>query len=222
LGYTATDAGLILVPSSIMTAIMMPFIGKLLQKGVPQKYLVTMGFGTFFLYSLWMYYVMTPDTGTEHFFWPLVVRGVGLGLLFVPITTLSLSTLVGKDIGDGAAFTGMTRQLGGSFGIAIITTFLARFNQQHRVDLIPNIDTTNVNVQNRLQGLKQLFMSKGFSANEAMDKAYKALDLAVTKQAAVLSFMDVFLYLGILFLICIPFVMFIKKGAGKVNMGAAH
>ncbi len=222
LGYTATDAGLILVPSSIMTGIMMPFIGKMLQKGVPQKYLVTLGFATFFIYSLWMYNVMTPDTGTEHFFWPLVVRGIGLGLLFVPITTLSLSTLMGKDIGDGAAFTGMTRQLGGSFGIAIITTFLARFNQQHRVDLIPNLDATNVNVQNRLQGLQQMFISKGFSANEAMDKAYKALDLAVTKQAAVLSYMDVFIYLGVLFLICIPFVMFIKKGAGKVDMGAAH
>lgn len=222
LGYTATDAGMILVPSSIMTGIMMPFIGKMLQRGMPQKYLVTAGFAIFFLYSLWMYKVMTPDTGTEHFFWPLVVRGIGLGLLFVPITTLSLSTLNGKDIGDGAAFTGMMRQLGGSFGIAIITTFLARFNQQHRVDQLPNINMTNVNVQNRLHQMQQLFMSKGFSANEALDKAYAAMDMAVTKQAAVLSYMDVFIYLGVLFLICIPFVMFIKKGAGKIDVGAAH
>lgn len=222
LGYTATDAGLILVPSSIMTGIMMPFIGKMLQHGVPQKYLVTIGFAVFFIYSLWMYNILTPDTGTEHFFWPLVVRGIGLGLLFVPITTLSLSTLIGKDIGDGAAFTGMMRQLGGSFGIAIITTFLARFNQQHRVELIPNINAIDHNVQQRIQGLQQLFMSKGFSINEALDKAYHALDLAVTKQAAVLSYMDVFLYLGILFLVCIPFVLFIKKGAGKVDISAAH
>ena len=222
LGYTATDAGMILVPSSIMTGIMMPFIGKLLQRGVPQKYLVTLGFATFFLYSLWMYNVMTPDTGTEHFFWPLVVRGFGLGLLFVPITTLSLSTLKGKDIGDGAAFTGMTRQLGGSFGIAIITTFLARFNQQHRVDLIPNLSSVDTNVQERINGLQQLFMSRGFSPNEALARAYQSLDFAVTKQAAVLSYMDVFIYLGVLFLICIPFVMFIKKGAGKIDVGAAH
>jgi DHA2 family multidrug resistance protein len=58
-----------------------------------------------------MHNVMTPDTGVEHMFWPLILRGVGLGLLFVPITT-SLSTLKGKNIGEGAAFTGMMRQLG--------------------------------------------------------------------------------------------------------------
>jgi DHA2 family multidrug resistance protein len=68
LGFTATDAGLLLIPSSITTGLMMPVIGKLLQRGVPQKYLVTGGFAIFFIYSLWMYLVMTPDTGTEHFF----------------------------------------------------------------------------------------------------------------------------------------------------------
>ncbi|WP_166967780.1 MDR family MFS transporter [Yeosuana marina] len=217
LGFTATDAGLMLIPSSITTGIMMPFIGKMLQNGVPQKYLVTAGFSIFFIYSLWMFLVMTPDTGTEHFFWPLVVRGVGLGLLFVPITTLSLSTLKGKDIGDGAAFTGMTRQLGGSFGIAIITTFIARTTQQHRVDLLPNISAINFKVQERIHGLQQLFISKGYSFNEALDKAYKMLDFTVTKQATVLSYMDVFLFLGVLFLICVPFVLLIRKNAGKVG-----
>ena len=123
LGWTATDAGLLLVPSSITVAIMMPFIGKLIQRGVPQTYLVAMGFLSFFIFTYWMHNIMTPDTGEEHMFWPLIVRGLGLGLLFVPITTLSLSGLKGKSIGEGAAFTGMMRQLGGSFGIAIITTF---------------------------------------------------------------------------------------------------
>ncbi|GGF80127.1 DHA2 family efflux MFS transporter permease subunit [Wenyingzhuangia marina] len=222
LGFTATDAGLLLVPSSITTAFMMPIIGKLLQKGVPQKYLVTGGFAIFFIYSLWMYLVMTPDTGTEHFFWPLVVRGFGLGLLFVPITTLSLSTLIGKDIGDGAAFTGMTRQLGGSFGIAIITTMIARFTQQHKVDLLPNISAVNLQVQERIQGLKMMFISKGYAANEALDKAYKILEVSVMKQATVLSYMDIFLYLGVLFLLCIPFVLLIKKGAGKVDTSSVH
>lgn len=223
LGWTATDAGMLLIPSSITTGIMMPIIGRLLQKGVPQKYLVIGGFTIFFLYSLWMYLLMTPDTGAEHFFWPLVVRGVGLGLLFVPITTLSLSTLKGKDIGDGAAFTGMTRQLGGSFGIAIITTFITRIAIQHRVDLIPNISAINFNVQQRLAALKQMFISKGFAPNEATERAYQMLDGMVNKQSTVLAYMDVFLYLGILFLLCVPFVMLIKKGAGKIDLSnAAH
>ncbi len=222
LGWTATDAGLLLIPSSITTGLMMPIIGKLIERGVPQKYLVAAGFITFFIFSLWMHNLMTPDTGSEHLFWPLVVRGVGLGLLFVPITTLALSTLKGKEIGEGAAFTGMMRQLGGSFGIAIITTMIFRFNQQHRVDLIPSLDPTKPNVQNRIQGLQQMFMGKGFSANEALARAYQVLEGTITVQGTVLTYMEVFLYMGLLFLFCVPFVLLIKKGAGKVDTSALH
>ncbi|WP_461533745.1 MDR family MFS transporter [Sinomicrobium sp.] len=222
LGWTATDAGLLLIPSSITTGLMMPVIGKLLERGVSQKYLAAVGFSIFFIYSYWMYTMMTPDTGGEHFFWPLVTRGIGLGLLFVPITTLSLSTLEGKNIGEGAAFTGMMRQLGGSFGIAIITTFVARLGQQHRVNLIPNLNGTNFEVQERINAYQQMFISKGYSINEALDRAYKLLEGSVTLQSTVLSYMDIFIYLGVLFLICVPFVLMIKKGSGKVNASAAH
>lgn len=222
LGWTATDAGLLLIPSSITTGIMMPIVGKLLERGVPQKFLAAGGFIIFFIYSYWMYTLMTPDTGVEHMFWPLVARGIGLGLLFVPITTLSLSTLKGKNIGEGAAFTGMMRQLGGSFGIAIITTMVSRLSQQHRVDLLPNLNKFSFQVQQRVQGLQQLFMGKGFSASEALDKAYQVLDGSVMKQSTVLSYMDIFLYLGLMFLVCVPFVLLIKKGSGKVDTSAVH
>jgi DHA2 family multidrug resistance protein len=82
-----------------------------------------------------------------------------LGLLFVPITTLSLSTLSGKNIGEGAAFTGMMRQLGGSF-IAIITTLSHRFSQEHRVDLIAHLDGSKFEVQQRLQLLQKVLCQK--------------------------------------------------------------
>jgi len=221
LGWTATDAGLLLIPSSLMTAFMMPIIGQLLQKGVPQKYLVAIGFLMFFLFTFWMYTVMTPDSGTEYMYWPLIIRGLGLGLLFVPITTLSLSTLKGKSIGEGAAFTGMMRQLGGSFGIAIITTFIARFSQEHRVNLIANIDVTKVQVQDRIHQLKQGFMAKGFSTNEALAKAHQVLNMGVVKQSTVLAYMDIFLYLGILFLVCVPIILLIKNNKNKVNISEA-
>ncbi|UBM60597.1 DHA2 family efflux MFS transporter permease subunit [Marinilongibacter aquaticus] len=220
LGWTATDAGMLLVPSSITTALMMPIIGNLLQKGVAPKYLVAGGFLIFFVYSLWAYSVLTPDTGSEHFVWPLIVRGAGLGLLFVPITTLSLSALKGREIGDGAAFTGMMRQLGGSFGIAIITTYLASQNMHHRNDLVNHIRVDSPTVQSRVAGLVQTFQAKGFTTDQALAKAYNMLDLSVTRQVAVLSYMDVFLVLGILFLACIPFILLIKKGAGKIDGGA--
>lgn len=221
LGWTATQAGMILIPSSLMTAFMMPIIGKLIQRGIPQTYMVAVGFLIFFLFTYWMHNVMTPDTGEEHMFWPLLLRGVGLGLLFVPITTLSLSSLSGKSIGEGAAFTGMMRQLGGSFGIAIITTFIARFGQEHRVNLISHLDPTKVVVQDRLHALQRGFISKGFSPEIALQKAYKIMEFNVGKQATVLSYMDVFLYLGILFLICIPVILLVKKGKTKVSVGDA-
>jgi DHA2 family multidrug resistance protein len=217
LGWTATDAGLLLIPGSITTAFMMPIIGNLIQKGVPQGYMVGSGFLVFFIFTYMMRDAMTPDTGVEHLYWSLILRGVGLGLLFVPITTLSLSTLSGKNIGEGAAFTGMMRQLGGSFGIAIITTFITRFSQEHRVNLVANLNGSKFQVQERIQQLQQGFMSKGFTTNEALKKAYQALDYSVMKQSTVLSYMDIFSYLGIMFLCCIPIVFFIKKGKNKVN-----
>ena len=217
LGWTATDAGLLLIPGSITTALMMPIIGKLIQKGVPQSYMIAIGFLVFFVFTFWMRNIITPDTGAEHMFWPLIFRGIGLGLLFVPITTLSLSTLKGKNIGEGAAFTGMMRQLGGSFGIAIITTFITRFSQEHRVNLISHLDITKVELQNRIQQLQAGFMSKGFSANEALGKAYQVIDFSVMKQSTVMSYMDIFMYLGIMFLCCIPIVLFIKRGKNKIN-----
>jgi DHA2 family multidrug resistance protein len=217
LGWSALDAGLLLIPSSITTGIMMPFIGKMIQRGIPQAYLVALGFFVFFLFTFWMQQVITPDSGEEHLFWPLILRGVGLGLLFVPITTLSLSTLKGKSIGEGAAFTGMMRQLGGSFGIAIITTSIARFNQEHRVNLVSNLDKTSFEVQQTVQQLKMGFMSKGFTENESLAKAYKAIEYKVMIQSNVLSYMDIFIYLGTLFLLCIPFILLIKKGKNKIN-----
>ena len=217
LGWTATDAGLLLIPGSITTAFMMPIIGKLIQRGVPQGYMVGVGFLIFFFFTFMMYNNMTPDTGVEHLYWPLILRGIGLGLLFVPITTLSLSTLQGKNIGEGAAFTGMMRQLGGSFGIAIITTFITRFSQKHRVDLVAHLDVTKVEVQQRVDLLQKGFMSKGFSSNEALAKAHQVLDFTIMKQSTVLAYMDIFLYLGIMFLVCIPIIFLIKKGKNKIN-----
>ena len=200
---------------------MMPFIGKMIQRGVPQAYMVAVGFLIFFFFTFWMHNIITPDTSSEEMFWPLILRGVGLGLLFVPITTLSLSTLKGKQIGEGAAFTGMMRQLGGSFGIAIITTFITRFTQEHRVDLIANLDPSKYEVQQRILGMQRNFMSKGFSSNESLQKAHQVLDYTVLKQSTVLSYMDIFLYLGILFLCCIPIILFIKKGKHKVDLAEA-
>ena len=222
LGWTAQDAGMLFIPSGIATALMMPVIGKLLQRGVKQQYLVAGGLVIFFIYSLWAYKVLTPDTPTDAFWWLLIVRGLGLSMLFIPVTTLALSTLYGQQIGQGAAFTGMMRQLGGSFGVAIITTFISQQNSVHRVDLISKLDAGSPIVQERLNMMQHSFISKGMTPDVALASAYKAMDFTVTRQAMVLSYMDVFLYLGVLFLICVPFVLLVKGNRKKkVNLSDA-
>jgi DHA2 family multidrug resistance protein len=224
LGWTATESGLLLVPAAIMTAFTMPFIGKMLQKGVPQQYLVAAGMVLFAIFCFEGYRLLTPNTSRESFFWMLMIRGLGMGMLFIPITTLALSTLKGKEIGEGAAFTGMMRQLGGSFGIAIITTLMAKRNVVHQNDLSSHLNIYDLDVQSRVATLTQGFISKGIPANIAQQDAYKALNYAVAKQASVLSYMDVFLYIAVLFAICIPFVLMVKgnRRKGKMDLSNAH
>ncbi len=215
LGWTALQSGALMIPAALTTAFMMPLIGKLLQRGVPQHLLVAGGMFVFFVYSFWGYKIISPDTPADAFFWMLIARGVGLGLLFIPITALSLSTLKGQEIGQGAAFTGMMRQLGGSFGVAVITTFLSRQNMVHRSDLVSKLDINSGAVQHKLMMLKQGFLSKGMTPEVSLNAAYKVLDFSVIKQAYILSYMDVFLYLGILFLLCIPFMLMVKGNKDK-------
>ncbi len=218
LGWTAFQAGMLMVPAAITTAFLMPITGIILSKGVPQQFLVSLGMLFFAVFCFWGYFIITNNTPSENFFWMLVTRGVGLPLLFIPITSLSLSTLKGQEIGQGVAFTGMMRQVGGSFGVALITTFMARQNMFHRSTLVSKLDVNNPAVTNRVTAMQHAYIAKGMAPNTALKSAYQALDYSITGQANVLSYMDVFYYLGILFLICIPFVLFVKSSKKKMSM----
>ncbi|HEY0272149.1 MAG TPA: DHA2 family efflux MFS transporter permease subunit [Chitinophaga sp.] len=224
LGWTAQQSGLLQLPSTLFVAVMMPVVATLIQRGIPQKYLIAVGMTVFFIYSYLSYKILTPDTSAGDFFWVLIIRGFGLGLLSVPVSTMSLSTLKGAEIGQGAAFSGMMRQLGGAFGVALISTFVTRQTDKHRSTLVAHLDPTNPQVQARVAQLTGGMQAKGFDAGSARQKAYALLDASVTKQATVLSYMDVFLWVGIMFLVCVPFVLlFIKTARNKVNLAdAAH
>jgi DHA2 family multidrug resistance protein len=107
--------------------------------------------------------------------------------------------------------------------VALVTTFMATRNVLHTSNLANHLSTNDPNVQNRVYAMTQSFIAKGHPANLAQQEAYKALEGMVAKQSAVLSYMDVFLYIGVLFLICIPFVLMVKGNRGrKVDMGSAH
>ncbi len=223
LHWTPQQAGMLMVPAALTTAFMMPIIGQMLQRGAKQTLLVAIGMVVFFLYSFWGYKILTPDTPKEAFTWMLILRGLGMGMLFIPITSLSLSSLKGQQIGQGASFTGMMRQLGGSFGIAIITTYMARQNIKHRADLGSMLRLDNPAVQQRIAIIKQGYIAKGMSPENALASAYKSLEYSVANQAGVLSYMDVFMFIGIMFLCCIPFVLLVKqkKAEKKLDLSEA-
>ncbi|RFS20189.1 MFS transporter [Chitinophaga silvatica] len=224
LGWTAQQSGMLQLPSTLFVAFMMPVVAILIQKGVPQKYLIAIGMSIFFIYSYLSYTILTPDTSSKDFFWVLIIRGLGLGLLSVPVSTMSLSTLKGQEIGQGAAFSGMMRQLGGAFGVALISTFVIRQTDFHRSTLVDHLDVNNPDVQNKITQMAAGMRSKGFDLATAQNKAYAMLDGAVMKQATVLSYMDVFLWVGIMFLVCVPFVLLlVKTSKKKINLAeAAH
>lgn len=222
MGWTALQAGMLMIPSTLFTAAMMPFIGKWMERGVSFRLLISSGMAIFFIYSMMAYHILTPNTGSDAFFWILVIRGVGLGLLSIPITTMSLSTLQGKEIGQGAALSGMLRQLGGSFGVALISTYLTRDNQVHRANLVSKLDVYSPIVQQRISTLSSGFQLKGMSPDIAKKAALSLMDRMVDVQAVILSYMDVFLWIGVMFFVCIPFViLFVRESKNKIDMSHA-
>jgi DHA2 family multidrug resistance protein len=216
LGWSAFQSGLLLLPGTIFVAFVVAFVSKLLQRGVSSKYLLVCGMITFFFYGYWSYHLLTLQTGSGNLYLSLFVRGLGLGLLFVPVTSMSLSTLEGKEIAQGAALTGMLRQLGGALGVALISTFIARQSQQHRIALISHFSLTDPAVAERVTQLTSRFQSQGADQLTARRMAYSLLERSVQNQSTLLSYMDVFLWIGCLFLICVPLVLlFVRESKQK-------
>jgi DHA2 family multidrug resistance protein len=118
----------------------------------------------------------------------------------------------------------MMRQLGGSFGVALISTYLTRDIVGHRGNLIRSLDIYDPAVQARVHGIAAGMQAKGMAPNTAAKSAYQLLEGSVTVQATILSYMDIFLYIGCMFLVCVPIVLiFIKRAKTKVSMAdAAH
>jgi DHA2 family multidrug resistance protein len=210
LGFTALQTGLSLLPGALVSGFMMPIVGIMLSKGAKPKFLLPFAFGIFAIFTFIMSNIITPQTGEDSFFWPLIVRGVGLGFLFVPLTTMSLGGLKGKDIGSAAGLTAMIRQLGGSFGVAICSTYITHMTYVHRADMISRMTLYDPATRDRLQQLTQSMMAKAGDLVKATNMAYATLEYTVTQQATVLTYIDTFQYLGVFFILVIPIIFFAK------------
>lgn len=220
--FNAEQTGLVLLPGGLATAVMAIVNGRLSGKLNPR---IPLLFGTvLFIISMFMLHNVTMDTGAEHLLMPLILRGAGLGCLFVPLTLITLDSLAPREIAAGAGLFNLMRQLGGSVGIAFLSTMIDHRTNSHRAYLVENINSYSLAATQRLAQLQQSLMSKGAPLDVARRQAYQILDNTIQGQASLLAFEDAFLMIGIAFVLTTPLILLFKKKkkAGNVDMSAVH
>ncbi|MES1221718.1 MAG: MFS transporter, partial [Bacteroidota bacterium] len=186
LGFSAQQTGELLIPGGLATILMMPLVGKLLQRKIPPQVLASLGFFFFYLFT----YTLGQSnlsSGESNFYIPLILRGVGLSLLFVPLTSLAFSEVQPKDLSQATGLNNMMRQLGGSFGIALITTLIHLRQGYHRSMLLENINPYDPSFAERFNAIYQAFIAKGYAIADATSLAYKSIEVAVLKQTFLMS-----------------------------------
>ena len=211
-GFTANQTGLVILPGALASAFTMAFMGRL-QGKFDGRLSIAAGVAVFAL-SMWKHAHFTTESGMTDFFWPLIFRGVGLGLIFVPLTNLALADLPMSKIPNGTGLFNLMRQLGGSIGIALSATLLQRFTAIHRADLAPNVTLYAEATRERLAAITNALVSRGELPAIAQTKAIGFLNGIVTKQALMLSFDQLFLLFGAAFVLSLPLLLLLHKSKG--------
>ena len=219
LGFTATATGLLFLPGAVVSILVLPLVGRLLTRGVPPSFMVVAGFGAVALFS-GLLSGSSLAMSADDFFWPVILRSVGLCLLIVPLTQRAVSGLEPADIPQGTALNNMMRQLGGSFGIALVNTYIAHRLASHRVDLITHLVPGSPATDARLQGLAASLQAHGSSPLDAARQALGLLENTVVGQATLLSYLDAFGIVALLALVCMPLV-FLAGRPKAVSRAAA-
>ncbi len=214
LGWTATKTGTFMIPSALCTAVSMPIVGKLLGSGKNPKTIILIGIAMTFCFLMMMSFA-SPDSSQNDFYFPFVLRGVGLAFMMSPILSLAVAGLRGKDMAQAIGLANMIRQLGGAVGIALINVFLTYKNAEIRGSMVSYITDYSSASAERISMLTQNFISKGYGSEDAKTLAYKTMEGILYKQQALVSYNQGFFMVGISIIICIPIVFLIryKKGA---------
>jgi DHA2 family multidrug resistance protein len=208
LGYTAVAAGFAVSPRGIGAILIMPVIGALTGR-LDNRWLILTGFVVFGWTSLWMA-GLTLDIGPYSLLWPIVISGMGTGMVFVPLATLSMGTLKNEQIGNASGLFNLMRNVGGGIGISMVNTLVARHQQIHRADLAQNFAPQNPAFQQAYAATRSL-MSQSASPGVADQKAYGLLQGILNQQSAAFSYVDVFRYLAIACFVCGVMVLFMKS-----------
>jgi DHA2 family multidrug resistance protein len=215
LGYTAEQTGLLLLPGSLASGIMMPVVGQVMKKTkISPIILAAMGFIIYIIFLL-MLSDMSLDTGPSGFLFPVILRGIAGGLLFIPLTTITLYDLKNVEMPQGTAFLNTARQLGGSFGIAIMATFLTTRSAFHAARLNPDVNLYDPETVSRIKAMVARFMQNGLDYATAKAKALTALHGMIGRQAMILTYNDSFYVISVFFLLCIPLLLFFIRKKKK-------
>jgi len=209
LGWTPTLSGLGITPGAIMTGIGIVFVQMLFRKGVNPKYLAFIGFVITSFFCFWMS-AQSPDSNWDSLFWPMVLRGLGMSFLMLPVITIAIEGLKGYDLAQGTGICNMFRQLGGAFGLALISNRMTHSNAMFRNELIPNINNIDINSSIAIQKMTQIFSGTGYPVHEAQSMAYQVMDFSVTKQTAILGYLDSFFVVGLACCIVLPLLFLMK------------
>lgn len=209
LHYTATQTGLLMLPGALASAVAMALLGRLVQRFDP-RVLIAIG-ALLMVLTMANLALIGPDTGHDSLFWPLMLRGVATVTMFLPLSLAALGPLPKAAVGAGSGFFNLSRQLGGTFGIAALTVVLDHQQAVHRAVLITHLSPTHPQFQQRLQQLQGAMAASDLGVGEARQRALALLVHQVDQQAVLLAYGDVFRVVGLVFLLAIPLVLLLGR-----------
>jgi DHA2 family multidrug resistance protein len=220
-GWTANQTGLVILPGAMASAFTMAFVGRNAAR-LDARVTVPIGASLFCL-AMYRLSLLTFDAGASDVFWPLIIRGVGLGLIFVPLTGATMAELKTGELPQGTGMFNLTRQLGGSLGIAISATLLSRFTSQSRALLAEHIVIGDPATVARVDGITRALVAKGMNALSAKQQALMILDRQLQGQASVLAFSKLYLLSGLALMAAMPLLFLFRSGKSRgLGPGAAH
>ena len=219
-GLTANQTGLVILPGAIASAVTMAFVGRNANR-LDARATVAVGALLFFI-AMWLLSKMTLVSGPEETFWPLILRGVGLGLIFVPLTSATMAELKVSELAQGTGMFNLTRQLGGSLGIAIMATLLTRFTRESKQLLTEHVTTMDPESLGRLEQVTRGLMARGVNPTIAKQQALMVIDRQIGAQASVLAFSKIYMLSGFILLCALPLLFLFRTGKGRGAVGPAH
>ena len=221
LGWTAATAGMWTSPRGIGTALCMPLVGYLLGKNWDGRWMLAFGFGVAGL-AFFGYSHMTLQSGTWDIFWYQIIQGTGMAFVFVPLTTLTMDPIPKAETGYATSLYSVMRNIGSSMGISFVTTCVARRSQFHQNILSSHITASSLASQQVLAHVTHSMQQRSFDSVTAGQKAHALLYQMLQQQASLLSYVDVFYVMGILFLMILPLIFLLRRTGRTLAVVSTH